>query len=515
MPTNDPLALVVDFGTQSVRFGAVNLKGDIVALIKRPYDPVYISKGAGLAEQDPDFYWERFCECAQEFTEKYADLYENAVGITVTCFRDTTVLLDEDLRPIRPAIHWLDQRLARAERNRLPLLKRFLFKLVGMEQTLIFNRQRTVALWYQQNEPENWNKTYRYVSMPAYMNFKLSNNLSDGASGFTGHYPIDYKKREWYKNEKALKNIFEIPRSLLPDLTPTGGIIGEITEETSKVTGIPAGIKLYASGSDKSCESLGLGSLDSHIGCISYGTACTICATNKKYHEPEPFLPAYPSCIPGYYNMEVQIYRGYWMLSWFIKEFAKTDSDEAHLQHLVVEDVLNRKIVDIPPGSHGLVLQPFWGAGLSKPTARGSIIGFTDAHTKYHMYRAILEGIAYALRDGLEGIEKSQHQKITELRISGGGSQSDVICQITADIFGRPVSRVQTFETSTLGGAMALFIATKHFNSPEEAVTAMSHKTDVFTPNPEAREKYEYLYRKVYKKLYGKLRGMYGDIKDF
>ena len=515
MSQKSPLALVIDFGTQSVRVGAVNLKGEIVALVKKSYDPVYISNGPGLAEQDANFYWSRFCEAAKDFSTNHANLYDDVVGITLTSFRDTTVLLDSTLKPIRPAIHWLDQRLAKPEKERLPLLKRFLFKVAGMENTLIFNRQRTVALWYQQNEPENWAKTFRYASMSSFMHLKLTGNLSDSPSSYTGHYPIDYKRGEWYKNSKPLKNIFEIPNSILPELTPSGKEIGRITKETSELTGIPVGISVYASGSDKSCEALGLGSLKSNIGCISYGTACTISTTNSKYHEPEPFLPAYPSCVPGYYNMEVQIYRGYWMLSWFIKEFAKTEVDEAAIQHLVVEEILNKKIVDIPPGCNGLVLQPFWGAGLRRPTARGSIVGFNDSHTKIHLYRAILEGIAFALRDGLESIEKSQKERVNELRISGGGSQSDVICQITADIFGRPVSRVQTFETSTLGGAISLFTSTGHFASPEKAISAMSHPTQTFTPNPEAREKYEYLYRHVYKKLYGKLKGMYTDIKDF
>ena len=515
MSERKPLALVIDFGTQSIRVGAVDLEGNIVALIKRPYAPVYVSAAPGLAEQDANFYWGRFIECAKEFSKNHSNLYKDVIGMSLTSFRDTAVLLDKDLKPIRPCIHWLDQRLAEAARETMPIWKRALFKLVGMENTLIFNRRKTVALWYQQNEPLNWAKTYRYVNISTYIHYKLTGNLTDSPSGFTGHYPINYRTGEWYKNYSALKNIFDIPRTLMPDLAKPGTKIGCTTREVFELTGIPEGIPFFVGGADKSCECLGLGSVEPHVGSISYGTACSINVVNTKYHEPEPFLPAYPSVLEGFYNMEVQIYRGYWMLSWFIQEFAQEESSIAAIQHLVVEEVLNRKLEQIPPGCNGLVLQPFWGAGLRRPLARGSIIGFNDGHTKMHLYRAILEGIAFALRDGLEGMEKSQHKKVSELRISGGGSQSDVICQITADIFGRPVSRVQTFETSTLGVAISTFIAAGYFKGPTEAIEAMSKKSITFTPNPEAREKYEYLYRKVYKKMYAKLKPMFTDIKDY
>ena len=515
MSEKDPLALVIDFGSQSVRLGATNLKGEIIALVKKPYDPVYVSSGPGLAEQDADFYWNRFIECAQEFRSKYSNLFERAIGITLTSFRDTAVLLDKNMKPIRPCIHWLDQRLAKPAKELLPFWKKFLFKLVRMEETLILNRRKTMAIWYQQNEPDNWKNTVKYASFPSYMHYKLCGRLADSPSNFTGHFPIDYKTGKWYKNEKPLKNIFNIPIHLMPEIVRQGEIIGSITKEASFITGLPAGIPIYSGGSDKSCETLGVGALDSNIGSLSYGTSCTIEVSNKKYHEPEPFLPAYQSCLPDIYNMEVQIYRGYWMLTWFTKEFAQHESTEAAIGNMMAEEVLNAKMMQIAPGCNGLVLQPYWGAGLRRPVARGGIIGFNDGHTKIHLYRAILEGIAYALREGLEGIEKSQKQKITELRVSGGGSQSDAICQITADIFGRPVSRVQTYETSTLGGAIALFIASGYFKTPSEAVASMVHPSRTFLPNPDAQQKYEYLYTHVYTKMYGKLKNIYADLKDF
>lgn len=173
---------------------------------------------------------------------------------------------------------------------------------------------------------------------------------------------------------------------MLFDLKQPGEVVGIISKEICDLTGLPEGIKLYASGSDKACETLGLGALDKSVGAISYGTACTIEVSNRKYHEPEPFLPAFPAAVPNWYNMEVQIYRGYWMLSWFSKNFACEVIDEAKIQKMAVEELLNKRLGEIPPGSDGLVLQPYWGPGLRRPLAKGAIIGFSDTHTREHLY---------------------------------------------------------------------------------------------------------------------------------
>ena len=203
------------------------------------------------------------------------------------------------------------------------------------------------------------------------------------------------------------------------------------------------------------------------------------------------------------------------MLSWFTKNFATELVDQSKIQKMAVEELLNKNLEQIPPGSDGLVLQPYWGPGLRRPLAKGGVIGFSDVHTREHFYRAIIEGIGYALKEGLESIEKSQRHKVKELMISGGGSQSDTICQITADIFGLPVSRVQTYETTSLGAAIAAFTALKEFSSVEEATQAMSHKTVTFSPNEVAHQQYEKLYKKVYVKMFPRLKHVYKDLNKF
>ncbi len=514
MENKSSLVLTIDFGTQSLRTALINKQGEIESLVKKKYDPPYVSVGKGYAEQDPDFYYNNLVACLKELAASSKDKLDRIKGSTISTFRDSSVQLDKDLKPVRNSILWLDQRMAKAS-EKYPLAYKALFNLVGMGETIKLNRSRTMAHWIKENEPENWAKTYKYVNISTYLTYKLTGQLVDSAANLTGHYPMDFKNRRWYK-EGALKGvIFGIPQSMLFDLKQPGEEIGEFSKEICELTGLPQGIKLYASGSDKACETLGLGALDKSIGAISYGTASTIEVSNQKYHEPEPFLPAYPAAVPDWYNMEVQIYRGYWMLSWFSKNFASELIDESKIQSMAVEELLNKRLSEIPPGSDGLVLQPYWGPGLRRPLAKGGIIGFSDIHTREHLYRSIIEGIGYALKEGLESIEKSQKHKVKELRISGGGSQSDIICQITADIFNLPVSRVQTYETTSLGAAIATFVAIGEFKNVEEAMNAMSHKTTTFLPNKSASKQYEDLYKNVYLNMFPRLNKVYKHINKF
>ena len=501
---NEPLVLTLDFGTQSVRTALINKSGEIVYMAKKAYKPVSFALKKGYAEQFADFYWDNLAECLKKLSRESLDYLPDIQAMTVSTFRDSAVLLDEHNKPLRPVILWMDQRLAKAE-EKIPALHRFLFKLVGMKDTIDLNRTRTVAHWIKENEPDVWAKTKKYVNLSTYINFRLCGELADSPGGLTGHYPINYKKSEWYKEGAMKGRIFGIPNRMLPKIVKPGGIIGKLSASVAKEFGLPEGIRIISGGSDKGCETIGLGCLTPDVGAISYGTACTIEVSNPKYHEPEPFLPAYAAAVPGLYSMDVQIYRGYWMLKWFASEFASELEKEANESGVAIEEILDEWLDDVGVGSDGLMLQPYWGPGLARPLAKGAIIGFSSVHTRKHIYRAIVEGIAYAIREGLESIEKSQKHKVKSLRISGGGSFSDEVCQITADIFGLEVSRVQTVETTSLGAAIATFTAIGEFKDAQDAVNHMVKITKTFKPNMENHQIYDGLYKDIYLKVYPRL----------
>ena len=509
----NPLVLTLDFGTQSVRAALINKQGETVYIVRKAYEPIYFSNKKGYAEQHADFYWENLVECLKTISKERKELLPDILAMTVTTFRDSAVLLDKNYRPLRPVILWLDQRLAKAE-EKMPAIHKFLFKLVGMKDTVDMNRTRTMAHWVKENEPDLWAKVDKYVNISTYINYKLTGELADSPGGLTGHYPLNYRKGVWYKEGAMKGRIFGVPNRMLPKVVKPGDVIGVLSDEVAEECGLPKGLKLIASGSDKGCETIGLGCLTPDVGAISYGTACTIEVSNPKYHEPEPFLPAYAAAVPNLYNMDVQIYRGFWMLKWFASEFASELEQEARARDVKIEEILDEWLNDVSVGSDGLILQPYWGPGLARPLAKGAIVGFSNVHTRKHIYRAIVEGIAFALREGLESIEKSQKQKVKSLRISGGGSLSNEICQITADIFGLEISRVQTIESTSLGAAIATFAAVNEFKDVHEAVKNMTKISETFKPNKDNYRVYDEIYHKVYLKLYPRLKPINDTIND-
>jgi sugar (pentulose or hexulose) kinase len=226
-------------------------------------------------------------------------------------------------------------------------------------------------------------------------------------------------------------------------------------------------------------------------------------------------VPPYPAALPDHYDSEVQIFRGYWMVRWFKEQFGDRESNAAQQRGVAPEALLDELVAAVPPGSLGLVLQPYWTPGIRHPgpDAKGAIIGFGDAHTRAHVYRAILEGLAYALRDGRERIERKTRVPLTELRVSGGGSQSDAALQLTADVFRLPASRPHVHETSGLGAAIDCAVGLGLHGDFATAVKAMTRVERSFEPDAHNAALYDELYEQVYQKMYPRLAPLYARIR--
>ena len=278
----------------------------------------------------------------------------------------------------------------------------------------------------------------------------------------------------------------------------------------------PEGLPLIAAGADKACEVLGSGVQDSTTACLSYGTTATITTTRSRYLEVVPLIPPYPAAVPDHYNCEVMIFRGYWMVSWFKQQFGLREVQQAAEQGLEPEQLFDALVQAVPPGSMGLTLQPYWSPGIREPgmEAKGAMIGFGDVHTRAHIYRAILEGLAYALRQGMERIEKRSRLKISRLRVAGGGSQSDAAMQLTADIFGLPVERPHVYEASGLGAVIACAVGLGLYPDFATAISAMTRVGAVFEPQPQAQQMYQRLYSEVYLRMYRQLKPLYQSIRE-
>ena len=505
--------LAIDCGTQSVRALIFDPRGSLVHKVRVPIEP-YFSPKPGWAEQHPEYFWENVCAACQQLWQESPIPREAVAGVALTTQRATMVNVDRQGEPLRPAILWLDQRRTEG----LPPvggLWGLAFRLGGMSDTVAYLQAEAEANWVRTFQPEIWGRTYKYLFLSGYLTHKLVGRFVDSVGCQVGYEPFDYKRQTWSKKWDWKWRAVPMDKRLLPDLIPPTGFLGEITPQAAEETGIPAGLPLIAAAADKACEVVGAGCVAPDVACLSYGTTATVNTTSRRYVEVIPLIPPYPSAVPGAYNLEIQIYRGYWMVRWFREEFGLREEQLAREQGCAPEELFEEMTVEVPPGSMGLILQPYWSPGLRSPgpEAKGAIIGFGDVHTRAHVYQAILEGLAYALREGLERTAKRLRMRATEVRVSGGGSQSDVAMQITADVFNLPASRPHVYETSGLGAAMDAAVGLGLHPDFETAVAEMTRVGRTFEPRPEVRDVYEELYRRVYKRMYRRLRPLYEEIR--
>ncbi len=509
----DNLVVAFDIGTQSVRAVLLDMDGNLLQVAQVHFEKPYFSDAPNRAEQHADFYWEKLCESSLRLKEISKAHWAHVKGVSVTTIRDSLVCIDESGKPVRPVIVWLDKR-STEQHEPFPAKDRFLYLLSGMSQTAKMIRRRAPVNWIKAYEPDNWNRTHKIGLLSTYIHFKLCGNFVESKAGLIAHLPYNNKKGAWMKKGELNYELFPVEAEKLCDLADPGTCIGKVTAQASLETGIEEGIPLVVTGSDKGCETLGLGCLKPEQVALSFGTTATAQCTTAKYVEPQRFFPAYVSPLKSHYNPEIEVYRGYWLISWFKKEFAAKEVKEAEERGLIAEELLNERLKEIPPGCDGLILQPYFTPGLSMPEARGAIIGFSDFHTRIHVYRAIIEGINFALMEGLREMERRAKMKTTGLYLAGGGSRSREICQITADMFGVPAYRIQTHEAAVIGSAMVTFTSLGYFSSIEEASERMVHIKDVFVPDEQAHRIYTKLHDEVFSKVFQKLEPLYSVLSN-
>lgn len=505
--------LAIDNGTQSVRALVFDPYGKLLFKQRVSIKPYY-STSPGLAEQDPEVFWRAICEACQGLWAQGVDR-SSIVAAALTTQRSTVVNVDKTGKPLRPAIVWLDQRRTEGLKP-VDGLWGAAFAVAGASETVAYLQAEAEANWIRTNQPEIWKETHKYLFLSGYLTYRLVGQFVDSVACQVGYVPFDYKAQTWAKSWDWKWKAVPMEMRILPELLAAASPLGMISAEASSDTGLPQGLPLIAAAADKATEVLGAGCLEPHIGCLSYGTTATINTTHKKYIEVIPLLPPYPAAVPGQYIFEIQIYRGYWMVTWFKHQFGLREQKLAGEKGLEAEILFDELVRSVPPGSDGLVLQPYWSPGLRfpGPEARGAVIGFSDIHTRAHLYRAILEGLAYALREGAERTAKRSRIPITELRVAGGGSQSDAALQLTADVFGLPASRPHVYEASGLGAAIDAAVGAGVHSDFRTAIREMTRVRDTFEPNTVTHAMYDELYQGVYKRMYKRLKPLYETMRS-
>ncbi|HEU0198016.1 MAG TPA: FGGY-family carbohydrate kinase [Nevskiaceae bacterium] len=506
--------LAIDVGTQSVRAVVFDRAGHLLARQQVTLDPPWQAPQPGWAEQDAEAYWRAAARACQALWTTGDAHPQDIAGLALTTLRGTVVCADEQGHALRPAILWLDQRRA----EHLPALGPWwsnLFALAGASALVHRLQQDAEANWLAEYEPAVWRRTARYVLISGYLTHRLVGEWVDAVACQVGYLPFDYRRQAWASLRGFQWKLAPVRSTQLPRLVAPGQALGALTPAAAQALGLRAGLPVIAAGADKACEVLGCGALAPDVAQLSFGTTATINTTQSRYVEVERLLPAYPAALPGAWNTEIQIYRGFWMVSWFKREFAAREQAKAAELHVPVESLFDALVQSVPPGAMGLTLQPYWSPGTRNPgpEAKGAIIGFGDVHTRGHLYRAILEGLAYGLRAGREQIEHRLHRRLRRVVVGGGGSQSDAAMQITADVFGLPVERPRVYETSALGAAINLAVGLGLYADHASAVGAMCSTARVFTPDAATVRLYDALYRDVYRPLYRRLKPLYRAIR--
>ena len=506
--------VVIDAGTQSIRAVLVDLEGNIVRLERTEVEP-YFSTEPGFAEQDPNYLWVVLTQTCKRLMDSIDVPLENIKGMSITTQRGTLFNIDSEGKPLRPAMLWLDQRKAKVGNWPKGIVKAGL-KLINMYESLAHAIKDGESNWIRQNQPEIWEKTHKFMFLSAFFIHRLTGNFVDSVGSTVGYMPFNYKKQRWCNPGEMNTKMFPIEIEKLVELVKPSELLGYITNAASVQTGLPEGLPVIAAAADKACEVLGSGCITPEIACLSYGTTATIETVNPKYVEVIKFFPSYPSAIPNHYNTEVMIYRGFWMINWFKKEFGHKEVELAKQLGKSPEELFDEMISTIPPGAMGLTLQPYWSPGVKIPgvEAKGAVIGFGDVHTKAHLYRAILEGLTYALKEGAIRTQKRNGVEIQKLRVSGGGSQSKNALQMTADIFDLHVEKPHTFETSALGSAINCAVGLNLYPNFQEAIKNMCRVGEVYQPIPANRDIYKELYERVYSNMYKQLKPLYENIRD-
>jgi len=498
--------LAIDAGTQSLRAMVFDVHGHLVGRVQTPFEPPQAPE-PGWAEQSAASFWYALCLSCNHLWQ-HADVDRNRLaGLAVTSQRGSLMNLDGDGNPLRPAILWMDQRRA-SDLPAIGLGWGLLFRLLGLRQTLYDLQSKAQSNWVRQHQPELWKSTATLMLVSGYLTYRLTGRLADSTASQVAYLPFDYKKQTWSKASDWKWRALGIRPEQLTQLASPGEALGQVTPDAATATGIPEGLPVIAAAADKACEALGSGCLTPSLGHLSFGTAATFNVTSPRYFETEPFIPPYPAGVPNQYSVEIQLFRGFWLVSWFLRQFGHVETQKAVESGKPAESFLDDLLAMTEPGCQGLLLHPSWAPGIKTPgpEARGAIIGFQACHGRAHLYRAVIEGLMFGLLAAKDRVARRGKLRIDRIACSGGGSQSERVMQIAADVFGLPTYRPHTFETSGLGAAIIASVGLGLHPSFEAAIESMTRIGQSYEPNQAAHRTYRQVYEKAYRPLYRRLK---------
>ena len=462
---NKKYLMGIDEGSQSAKITIFDIEGNIVCEGKAPLRPYNLPK-PGYVEHPDDDWWDAICKASKNCMAKFEGDQKDIVGIGLCTIRCCRAYLKEDGSLAQPALSWMDIRLSQPYTHENPDVKYI-------------------------------------VASSGYITHRLTGEKKDTIANYEYGWPVDVDNWKWSDNPEAYKAT-GMPKEMLFDLVMPGDILGYVTEEAAKATGLPAGVPVVATSNDKAVEGLGTGCMGDSTVCISLGTYTSAMMEGKENLKGTSYAWPKFSCMPNKYLYDSNgIRRGMWTVSWYRDILGEGYAKLAEEKGMSPEEALGLEAEKVSVGSDGLMTVLNWLANVDARYQKGIMIGFDGRHTRGHIYRSILEAVAMTMKGHVSDMCNEVGTTIEKLIITGGGSNSDLFMQIFADVFNIPVVRNEVNGAAGLGSAICAAVAANVYDSFESAVEHMVRIKDTFTPIAENAE------------IYSKMIPVYSEITKY
>lgn len=443
---NQRYLLAIDNGSQSTKVSIVDSDGLVHASAQQALRPCLSTKSGRVVHPDDDL-WESIAMTCRQALERFAGDRGHIEGVGLCTIRFCRALLDADGHLVEPVLSWMDRR---------------------------------VSLPHASTDP----RVAHVTTSSGYVTHRLTGRFTDTRANYQGLWPVDQGTGDW-STESAVYAAAGMPRHLLSELVSPGELLGRVTEAAHAASGIPAGLPVFATANDKAVEALGAGLRSEHTVLLSLGTYISAMTVGAVPHSPDDGYWVNAGATPGEYLYESNgIRRGMWTVSWF-RELVSgaglgvTPADQAWL-----EQALDDEGAMVAPGCDGLMTLLDWLAPHDAPQRRGAMFGFDGSQGRGHIHRSILEGIALTMRGHVSRMERSLARRFTGLTVSGGGSRSDLMMQVLADVFDLPTRRMALPDAAGLGAAVCAAVGAGVHPTWSAAVDHMVRQGESFTPEP-------------------------------
>jgi len=483
----DTVYLGLDIGTSGVKAILVAGEGDVVAATTTPL--ALSTPRPGWAEQHPDDWWNATVQSIRGVLEQKPDVSVASVGISGQMH--SSVFLDRTGRVVRPALLWCDGRTTAecAEITR---------RAGGEERLRDWVRNPALegftlpkVLWLRAHEPDAYARVATVVLAKDFIRYRLTGTLACEPSDASGTLMFDPARMQW--SDEILAAV-DVPRAVLPDVGGSSEVLGRMTAEAAVATGLHEGTPVVGGGADNACGAAGVGVIAPGEAVASWGTSGTVLAPTA---EPlvDPGLRAHTFChvVPGtWYIMGVVLSAGgafAWYRDQLARELAGMPGADA---------MLDAEAASVPAGADGVTFLPYL-QGERTPhrdaSARGAFLGLSLAHSRAHMTRAVLEGIAFALRDSLSILQELGLSP-GHLLLTGGGARSPFIRRLQADVYGVSVSTVNREEGPAYGAALLAAVGAGAFPDVASAARATLTRGGAEHPDSRAHQDYQIAYER-------------------